>query len=101
VPWNGETEIAVIEALDGQLITNKLFQKPMVRNGMVVSDTESDVLKMVVVNRYQEAPVAKAFVKNFGLKAGAIASSVAHDSHNIIAVGVDDESLCEAVNSLS
>jgi adenine deaminase len=100
VPWNGETEIAVIEALDGQLITNKLFQKPMVRNGKVVSDTESDVLKMVVVNRYQEAPAAKAFVKNFGLKAGAIASSVAHDSHNIIAVGVDDESLCETVNSI-
>jgi adenine deaminase len=63
-----------------------------------VSDGESDVLKLVVVNRYHEAPVAKAFVKNFGLKSGAIASSVAHDSHNIIAVGVDDESLCEAVN---
>jgi adenine deaminase len=100
VPWNGETEIAVIEALDGQLITNKLFQKPMVRNSKVVSNTENDVLKMVVVNRYQEAPAAKAFVKNFGLKAGAIASSVAHDSHNIIAVGVNDESLSEAVNSI-
>jgi adenine deaminase len=100
VPWNGETEIPVIEALDGQLITNKLFQKPMVRNGSVVSDAESDVLKLVVVNRYKEAPVAKAFVKNFGLKEGAIASSVAHDSHNIIAVGVDDESLCDAVNSI-
>jgi adenine deaminase len=100
VPWNGETEMAVIEAIDGQLITNKLFQKPIVRNGTVVSDTQSDVLKMVVVNRYREAPVAKAFVKNVGLKAGAIASSVAHDSHNIIAVGVDDESLREAVNSI-
>jgi adenine deaminase len=98
VPWNGETEMAVIEAIDGQLITNKLFQKPIVRNGMVVSDTQSDVLKMVVVNRYHEASAAKAFVKNFGLKSGAIASSVAHDSHNIIAVGVDNESLCQAVN---
>jgi adenine deaminase len=55
-------------------------------------------LKMVVVNRYKNAPIAKTFIKNFGLKAGAIASSVAHDSHNIVAVGVDDESLCEAVN---
>jgi adenine deaminase len=51
-----------------------------------------------VVNRYQDAPVAKAFIKNFGLKHGAIASSVAHDSHNIIAVGVDDESIADAVN---
>ena len=59
---------------------------------------ENDILKMVVINRYHDAPVAKAFIKNFGLKHGAIASSVAHDSHNIIAVGVDDESICEAVN---
>ena len=56
------------------------------------------ILKMIVVNRYNEAPVAKAFIKNFGLKRGAIASSVAHDSHNIIAVGVDDESIGDAVN---
>ncbi|HEY8387986.1 MAG TPA: adenine deaminase C-terminal domain-containing protein, partial [Parasegetibacter sp.] len=57
-----------------------------------------DILKMVVVNRYFDAPIAKTFVRNFGLKKGAIASSVAHDSHNIIAVGTDDESLCEAIN---
>ncbi len=88
----------VIEALDGQLITNKLSIKPKVVNDEIVSDTESDILKMVVVNRYKNYPVAKAFVKNFGLKHGAIASSVAHDSHNIIAVGVDDESICRAVN---
>ena len=53
---------------------------------------------MVVINRYKDAPVSIGFVKNFGLKKGAIASSVAHDSHNIIAVGADDESLCRAVN---
>ena len=53
---------------------------------------------MVVVNRYFNAPVAKTFIKNFGLKQGAIASSVAHDSHNIVAVGVDDDSLLEAIN---
>ena len=62
------------------------------------SDTENDILKIVVVNRYKNAPIAKAFIKNFGLKKGAIASSVAHDSHNIVAVGVDDESICKAVN---
>ena len=70
----------------------------MVENGKITSDLANDVLKIVVVNRYKDAPVAKAFVKNFGLKQGAIASTVAHDSHNIIAVGVDDESICKAVN---
>ena len=98
IRWNGEAEIALIEALDGQLITTKLFQKPIVENGLLISDVATDVLKIVVVNRYHEAPVSKAFIKNFGLKSGAIASSVAHDSHNIIAVGVDDESICKAVN---
>jgi len=97
-PFNNEKEIPVIEALDGQLITNKLFCSPKVENGNIVSDLENDVLKMVVVNRYHDAPVAISFVKNFGLKHGAIASSVAHDSHNIIAVGVDDKSICDAVN---
>jgi adenine deaminase len=88
----------VIEALDGQLITNKLDIKPKELNGFYVSDTSTDVLKIVVVNRYKNAAVAKAFIKNFGLKKGAIASSVAHDSHNIIAVGIDDESICDAVS---
>jgi adenine deaminase len=88
----------IIEALDGQLITNKLFLPLKIEEGFYVSDTKSDVLKMVVVNRYHNAPVAKAFVKNFGLQKGAIASSVAHDSHNIIAVGADDGSICDAVN---
>jgi adenine deaminase len=97
-PFNGENEMAVIEALDGQLITNKLTVAVTTVDGQIASNTETDVLKMVVVNRYKPAPVAKAFVKNFGLKAGAIASSVAHDSHNIIAVGADDESIVQAVN---
>ena len=87
-----------IEAMDGQLITNKIPIEPLVNHGFYVSDVKQDVLKIVVVNRYGDAPVAKAFIKNFGLKKGAIASSVAHDSHNIIAVGVDDENICKAVN---
>ncbi len=91
-------KIPVIEALDGQLITNRLAYKPKVLNGKVVSDVGRDILKIVVVNRYNNAPIAKAFIKNFGLKQGAIASSVAHDSHNIVAVGEDDESICRAVN---
>ena len=90
--------IRVIEALDGQLITNELHLEARVENGHIVADPERDILKLVVVNRYQDAPPAVAFIKNFGLKHGAIASSVGHDSHNITAVGCDDESICRAVN---
>lgn len=91
-------KIHVIEALDGQLITNKLLLEGRVENGELVSQPDNDILKIVVVNRYKQAPVATAFIRNIGLKRGAIASSVAHDSHNIVAVGVDDESICKAVN---
>jgi len=98
MPWNGETTIPVIEALDGQLITNKLQLPPATSDGQIVSDPERDILKIAVVNRYADAVVALAFIRNTGLKEGAIASSVAHDSHNIVVVGVDDESLCKAVN---
>jgi adenine deaminase len=98
IKWTGQTMIQAIEALDGQLITNKVSVDPTIDNGSLISDTKKDLLKIVVVNRYQDAPVAKAFIKNFGLKQGALASSVAHDSHNIVAVGVDDESICSAVN---
>ena len=87
-----------IEALDGQLITNKIIWTPSFANDRVTGDAENDILKIVVVNRYRDAPVAKAFIKSFGLKSGALASSVAHDSHNIVAVGVTDENICDAVN---
>jgi len=90
-----------IEALDGQLITGKLtlpIADIPIRDGCLHANPEKDILKIVVVNRYQPAPVAKSFIRNFGLRRGAIASSVAHDSHNIVAVGVDDESICRAVN---
>ncbi len=93
----GET-IYAIEALDGQLITNKVACRPIEKDGVYLTDIANDILKIVVVNRYSNAPIAKAFIKNFGLKKGALASSVAHDSHNIVAVGVDDESICNAVN---
>ena len=98
IQHTGEEAIFVIEALEGQLITNQLIAIPSIANGKMVSEISKDILKLVVVNRYSKAPIAKAFVKNFGLQQGAIASTVAHDSHNIIAVGVDDESICRAVN---
>ena len=91
-------QIRVIEALEGQLVTNELIQNALIENGNLVSNIEDDILKMTVVNRYQNQKPAIAFIKNFGLKEGAIASSVGHDSHNIIAVGVSDEAICKAVN---
>lgn len=93
-----EENVYAIEALDGQLITNKISCTPIVKGDFYEADVANDILKIVVVNRYSNAPVAKAFIKNFGLEEGAIASSVAHDSHNIVAVSVDDESLMKAVN---
>ncbi|MBP6511028.1 MAG: adenine deaminase [Bacteroidia bacterium] len=91
-------KIRVIEAYDGQLITGETQVDATDVNGDVVSDIANDILKIAVVNRYSKKPPAIAFIKNFGLKKGAIASSVAHDSHNIIVVGIDDISISKAVN---
>ncbi|MCF1422833.1 adenine deaminase [Mangrovimonas futianensis] len=99
VPHNSD-KIRVIEALDGELVTRELIKEPLVKYDNVISDISNDVLKMAVVNRYQNDNPALGFIKNFGLKKGAIASSVGHDSHNIIAVGADDTSLCRAVNTV-
>jgi adenine deaminase len=94
-----EPRINVIEAIGGQLITKHLREPARVVDGAVATDVKRDILKIAVINRYEpNAPVAVGFIRGFGLKAGAIASSVAHDSHNVVAVGVDDESLCAAVN---
>jgi adenine deaminase len=92
------SKIRVIEALEGQLITNEIHHKSLIVDGKIVSDTENDILKMAVVNRYENTKPAIAFIKNFGLKKGAIASSVAHDCHNIVVVGTSDEEICNAVN---
>ncbi len=97
IPAKG-SKVRVIEALDGQLITPEISGKILIKDGLAESNPEEDILKITVVNRYEDAPPAVAFIKNFGLISGAIASSVGHDSHNIIAVGVDDESICRAVN---
>lgn len=89
--------IRVIEALEGQLVTNEI--KIDVKSAEYTSsNTDKDVLKIAVVNRYENAPVAIAFIKNFELKHGAIASCVAHDCHNIVVVGTNDEDMCKAVN---
>jgi adenine deaminase len=90
--------IRVIEVLDGQLVTNELYAPSTQENGFAESNTLEDILKIAVVNRYSDAPIAKAFIKNVGLQQGAIASCVAHDCHNIVVVGTNDEDMCKAVN---
>nr|WP_299203475.1 adenine deaminase [uncultured Brumimicrobium sp.] len=97
VPATGET-VRVIVVEDGQLVTKETIQTIKPENGELLADVENDVLKVVVVNRYFDAEPAVAFIKNFGLKEGAIASCVAHDSHNIIAVGTNDIDLQKAIN---
>lgn len=94
------TMLRVIEVYDGQLITGEAHVSAKKENGRIITDTENDLLKIAVINRYKESPPAIAFIKNFGLERGAIASSVAHDSHNIIVVGADDASMSKAVNLL-
>ena len=95
-----EGKLRVMEAVEGQLVTNSLRVAPTVVDGEVVADPSRDILKLVVVNRYQPSPPAVAFIKGFGLQRGAIASSVAHDSHNIVAVGASDSEICRAINAI-
>ena len=92
--------LRVIEAWNGELMTRERILAPILEQGWVVPDIANDVLPLCVLNRYQPAPPALAFVRNFRLRRGAIASSVAHDSHNIIAVGADLESLATAINAI-
>ena len=99
VPKAGK-RLSVIQALDGQLVTEKIDSKAQVEAGMLVSNVKKDILKLIVYNRYESAKPAVAFINHFGLKSGALASTVAHDSHNIIAVGTKDNDICKAVNLL-
>jgi len=91
-------EINIIDAADGRIVTGWSREKLKEENGRLVSDPGRDILKISVVNRYADVPPATGFIRNFGLKQGAVASSVAHDSHNVVAVGVSDKEICAAVN---
>ena len=99
VPDTGE-KIKVISCMEGNLITNTIVTNPKSVDGHLVSDTTRDILKMVVLNRYGQAKPSVGFINHFGLKRGALATSVAHDSHNIVAVGCTDEDLVRAINLL-
>mgnify|MGYP002632729889 FL=1 len=93
------SQIPVIEVIDGQLVTKRYDWSPgLDADGFILNDLGEDILKIAVLNRYTKSTPAVAYIKNFGLKAGAIASSVAHDSHNIVAVGTTDQNLAEAIN---
>lgn len=94
------TRMNVIEAVDGQLMTRRLVEKTRSENGLAVEDVSRDILKIAVVNRYEDAPPSVGFVRGFGLRRGALAASVAHDSHNILAVGASDRDIAAAVNSV-
>jgi adenine deaminase len=98
VPGTAPLQVRVIEALDGQIVTGAGEAEALIRDGMVLADPRRDILKIAVVNRYADTPPAVAFVRGVGLKSGAIASSVAHDCHNIVAVGTSDEDLARVVN---
>jgi adenine deaminase len=90
----------IIAAKDGELLTETLLEEPSITDGRVVSDPERDLLKIVIKDRYSDSAPSAALVTGFGLKHGALASSVAHDSHNIVAVGVDDNDLISAINKV-
>lgn len=92
--------IRVIEALEGELVTHSLEAPEKIKNNNIISDVDKDILKLSVINRYNNAAPSIGFIRNFGLKKGALASCIAHDSHNIIAVGCSDEELCLAVNKI-
>ena len=93
-------EVKIISAISGEIITEKLVGRPKSVNNNLVSDVDNDILKIAVINRYEKKKIALGFIKNFGLKKGAIASSVAHDSHNIVVIGCSDEEMARAANMI-
>jgi len=95
-----KSKIKVIKAKDGQLITECILMKPEVKDGFIVSDIKQDIIKIVVMNRYRKSKPAVGFINGFNMKTGAIASTIAHDSHNIIATGANDADIVSAINYL-
>ncbi len=100
VEYKEGKNIRVIKAVDGDLITEEMIWKPSNTAGFIESNTDEDILKIVVLNRYNSASPVVGFIKNIGLIKGAIACSVAHDSHNLIAVGVSDRDITAALNEI-
>jgi adenine deaminase len=99
VPFSGG-KIKVIEITDGELLTGELQLMPKVQDSFIVTDIERDILKISVINRYNDTKPAVGFVKNFGIRTGAVASCFAHDSHNIICIGTNDLEMAKAANTV-
>lgn len=99
-PHAPSAQCRIIVAQDGQLMTSEAIETMAVHQGQIAAAPERDILLMAVVNRYAKAQPAMALVRGFGLKTGALASSVAHDSHNVVAVGCDAASLAKAINAV-
>lgn len=97
---NGRKKVRIIEIIDKSLLTNQIIGEPKIVDDRLIADIENDILKIAVVNRYKDEKPSVGFIKNFGLKKGAVASSIAHDSHNIIAIGTNDEFLTRAINTI-
>lgn len=101
-----DKDVNIIGVINGELLTEKMIGRPKSYNlsdtsqNVLVSDVENDILKIAVINRYEKKKPAIGFIKNFGLKHGALASSVAHDSHNIIVIGCSDEDMMMAANMI-
>jgi len=89
----------VINAFDGELLTKEIVKEP-IQGDILESIPEEDILKIVVKDRYNDAKPAVGFIKGFGIKYGAFASSIAHDSHNIIGVGVSDRDIVASINEI-
>ena len=100
IPAQAGSKVRVIGVNDGKLVTDNLLETPTVQDGAIVPDTERDLAKLVVVNRYAPAPPALALVQGFGLRRGALASSISHDSHNLIAIGTSDDAIAAALNEV-
>ena len=93
-------KVKIISVINGELLTEKTIGRPKSVNDNLVSDVDNDILKIAVINRYEKKKIALGFIKNFGLKKGAIASSIAHDSHNIVVIGCSDEEMTNAANMI-
>ncbi len=93
-----DKDVKIIEAIDGELITKIHIGRPKSKNGKLVSDTENDILKLVVQNRYEKEKPAVGFIKNFGIQKGGMVSTIAHDSHNIICLGTEDNIILDLLD---
>lgn len=100
LPYDKEIEVPIIGVIDGELITESLSQRMFSKKGKLEVCIDQDILKIAVINRYKKRPIALGFVKNFGLKKGAIASSIAHDSHNVVMIGCSDEEMAKLANQI-